>query len=80
VRVAVLLQPVASGNGRGMAVVQVAETLELRKTLARKILFDTLWRQAMLLAVIAWWRWSWCSAPRGRCAAQRELKARPKAT
>jgi two-component system sensor histidine kinase TctE len=53
VRVAVLLQPVASANGRAMAVVQVAETLELRKTLARKILFDTLWRQAILLAVIA---------------------------
>jgi two-component system sensor histidine kinase TctE len=30
VRVAVLLQPVASANGRGMAVIQVAETLELR--------------------------------------------------
>jgi two-component system sensor histidine kinase TctE len=40
VRVAVLLQPVASA-GRGMAVVQVAETLELRRTLTRKILFDT---------------------------------------
>ena len=53
VRVAVLLQPVASPNGRGMAVIQVAETLELRTTLARKILFDTLWRQALLLAVIA---------------------------
>jgi two-component system sensor histidine kinase TctE len=53
VRVAVLLQPVASAKGRAMAVIQVAETLELRKTLARKILFDTLWRQALLLAVIA---------------------------
>jgi two-component system sensor histidine kinase TctE len=53
VRVAVLLQPVTSSNGRGMAVIQVAETLELRKTLARKILQDTLWRQALLLAVIA---------------------------
>jgi len=53
VRVAVLLQPVASPNGRAMAVIQVAETLELRKTLARKILIDTLWRQAVLLAVIA---------------------------
>jgi two-component system sensor histidine kinase TctE len=53
VRVAVLLQPVVSPQGRGMAVIQVAETLELRKTLARKILFDTLWRQALLLAVIA---------------------------
>ena len=38
VRVAVLLQPVASARGRGMAVVQVAETLELRETLARKLL------------------------------------------
>lgn len=53
VRVAVLLQPVASPNGRAMAVIQVAETLELRKTLARKILINTLWRQAVLLAVIA---------------------------
>jgi two-component system, OmpR family, sensor histidine kinase TctE len=53
VRVAVLLQPVASLNGRGMAVVQVAETLELRRTLARQILIDTLWRQALLVAVIA---------------------------
>lgn len=53
VRVGVLLQPVASANGRGMAVIQVAETLELRTTLARKIWFDMLWRQALLLAVIA---------------------------
>jgi two-component system sensor histidine kinase TctE len=53
VRVAVLLQPVASLNGRGMAVVQVAETLQLRRTLAREILIDTIWRQALLVAVIA---------------------------
>ncbi|MDM0012148.1 sensor histidine kinase [Variovorax sp. J22P168] len=53
VRVAVLLQPVASARGRGMAVVQVAETLELRETLARKLLIDTLWRQLVLMAVIA---------------------------
>lgn len=53
VRVAVLLQPVASANGRGMAVVQVAETLELREGLTRRILFDTLWRQAVLVGVIA---------------------------
>lgn len=53
VRVAVLLQPVVSSNGRAMAVIQVAETLELRRTLARSVLFDTLWRQALLLAVIA---------------------------
>ena len=53
VRVAVLLQPVASATGRTMAVVQVAETLELRETLARKLLIDTLWRQLILLGVIA---------------------------
>jgi len=53
VRMAVLLQPVISHAGRGMAVVQVAETLELRRTLTRKILVDTLWRQAVLVGVIA---------------------------
>ena len=53
VRVAVLLQPVVSASGRGMAVVQVAETLELRRSLARQILVNTIWRQALLVAVIA---------------------------
>jgi two-component system sensor histidine kinase TctE len=53
VRVAVLLQPVASQRGRGMATIQVAETLELRRTLARQILIDTLWRQTLLASVIA---------------------------
>ncbi len=52
VRVAVLLQPVASTRGHAMATVQVAETLELRHTLARKILLDTLWRQMLLISVI----------------------------
>lgn len=53
VRVAVLLQPVASPTGRGMAVIQVAETLELRRKLTRQVLLDFLWQQAALLAVIA---------------------------
>jgi two-component system sensor histidine kinase TctE len=53
IRVAVLLQPVVSATGRGMAVVQVAETLQLRQTLARQILVNTIWRQALLVAVIA---------------------------
>ncbi len=53
VRVAVLLQPVAGQIGLGLATIQVAETLELRDTLARQMLLDTLWRQAALLAVIA---------------------------
>ena len=53
VRVAVLLQPVASATGRGMAVIQVAETLELRESLALQILRDTLIRQALLVLVVA---------------------------
>ena len=53
VRVAVLLQPVAMNKARTMAIVQVAETLELRQALARQILIDTLWRQAALVSVIA---------------------------
>lgn len=52
VRVAVLLQPVASSRGMTMATVQVAETLELRRTLARQILIDTLQRQVILISVI----------------------------
>ena len=52
VRVAVLLQPVASTHGHAMATVQVAETLELRHTLARQILIDTLVRQMLLMGVI----------------------------
>ena len=52
VRMAVLLQPVAGSNAQGMTTIQVAETLELRQTLARQILIDTLWRQAGLVVVI----------------------------
>jgi two-component system sensor histidine kinase TctE len=53
VRMAVLLQPVSGPGGQGMATIQVAETLELRKTLARELLLQTLWQQALLVAVIA---------------------------
>ena len=52
VRVAVLLQPVAGLLGQGMATIQVAETLELRQTLARQLLVSTLWRQALLVLVV----------------------------
>jgi two-component system, OmpR family, sensor histidine kinase TctE len=54
IRMAVLQQPVAGQAGIGIAVIQVAETLELRHTLAREMLFDTLWRQIVLLMVISW--------------------------
>jgi two-component system, OmpR family, sensor histidine kinase TctE len=53
VRMAVLLQPVAGQTGMGLATIQVAETLDLRRGLARQLLLHTLWRQAALLAVIA---------------------------
>lgn len=53
IRVAVLLQPVSGRQGMGVATIQVAETLELRQTLARQILLETLWHQATLLAVLA---------------------------
>ena len=36
-----------------MATVQVAETLELRESLARQLLIGTLWRESALLGVIA---------------------------
>jgi two-component system sensor histidine kinase TctE len=36
-----------------MATIQVAETLDVRKALARTILIETLWRQALLLGVVA---------------------------
>jgi two-component system sensor histidine kinase TctE len=53
IRVALLLQPVSGVEGQGIAKIQVAETLELRRTLAGQILVDTLWRQALLVGVIA---------------------------
>ena len=53
VRMAVLLQPVAGTDGQGMATIQVAETLELRRTLAAELLLGTLWQQALLIALIA---------------------------
>jgi two-component system sensor histidine kinase TctE len=53
VRMAVLMQPVSGEAGLGLATIQVAETLELRHTLAQQILVDTLWRQAVLLLVVA---------------------------
>ena len=79
VRVAVLLQPVASHEGRGMTTIQVAETLELRQTLARQILVDTLWRQVLLVGVIALVVLLVCSAPRGRCVSS-VRRCRPAAT
>ncbi|WP_295645944.1 sensor histidine kinase [uncultured Methylibium sp.] len=53
VRMAALHQPVAGADGRGIALIQVAETLEVREAQARQILRDTLLRQALLIIVVA---------------------------
>ncbi len=53
VRMAVLQQPVAGQAGRGVATIQVAETLELRHTLARQLLLETLWLQLAMALLIA---------------------------
>jgi two-component system, OmpR family, sensor histidine kinase TctE len=66
VRVAVLLQPVASQEGNGMATVLVAETLELRKKVAKKILFDTLSLYGISLlaiALVVTWIVRWTTKP-----------------
>ncbi len=58
VRMAALYQPVASAEGRGVALIQVAETRDVREQLTRQILVQTLLRQALLIAVVAlvtWW-------------------------
>jgi two-component system sensor histidine kinase TctE len=52
VRIAALLQPVYDSSMRGIALIQVAETMDARRGLLNQILFDTLlWQAGMLLAV-----------------------------
>ncbi len=57
IRIAALLQPVYDDNMRGIALIQVGETLDARKGLTRKILFDTIVWQAsvVLLAGLLVW-------------------------
>ncbi|MEW6704829.1 MAG: sensor histidine kinase [Pseudomonadota bacterium] len=57
VRMAALYQPVSSQEARGMVLIQVAETLEVRQVLARQILLSTLLRQALLIVVVALVTW-----------------------
>jgi two-component system sensor histidine kinase TctE len=57
VRIAALYQPVYDDSMRGIALIQVGESLDARQELSRKILVDTLWRQAALVvaaALLAW--------------------------
>ncbi len=52
IRIAALLQPVYDDSMRGIALIQVGETLDARRILSNQILFDTLlWQAGMLLAV-----------------------------
>lgn len=57
VRMAALYQPVAGETLRGVALIQVAETLEVREQLARGLLVETLLRGALLVAVVAGVAW-----------------------
>lgn len=52
VRMAALYQPMSSSSQRGVALIQVAETLEVRQRLARGLLIGTLLREALLIAVV----------------------------
>jgi two-component system sensor histidine kinase TctE len=57
VRIAALLQPVYDSSMRGIALIQVGETLEARRGLSNQILFDTLTWQALLLLALALLVW-----------------------
>jgi two-component system sensor histidine kinase TctE len=57
VRIAALLQPVYDDSMRGIALIQVGETLEARRGLSNQILFDTLAWQALLLLALALLVW-----------------------
>jgi two-component system, OmpR family, sensor histidine kinase TctE len=53
VRVAALLQPVSTGTEYKMVTVQVAETLELRKSIVQQVVVPTIWRQLAIVCALA---------------------------
>jgi two-component system sensor histidine kinase TctE len=57
VRIAALLQPVYDDSMRGIALIQVGETLDARRALSRRILVNTLARQAVLVLAVATLVW-----------------------
>ena len=57
IRIAALHQPVYDDTMRGIALIQVGETLDARRGLSHQILFDTLWRQAGLVLAVALLVW-----------------------
>lgn len=78
VRIAALYQPVYDDSMRGIALIQVGETLEGRHELSRKILLDTLARQALLVlaaAVLAWFAVRFVLRPLMRLTADVEARS-----
>ena len=57
VRIAALYQPVYDDSMRGIALIQVGETMDARSAMTRQILFGTLWRQGLLVMVAALLVW-----------------------
>ena len=57
VRIAALLQPVFDDTMRGIALIQVGETLDARRALSRRILLNTLLRQALMVLAVATLVW-----------------------
>ncbi len=57
VRIAALLQPVFDDTMRGIALIQVGETLDARRALSRRILLGTLLRQALMVLAVATLVW-----------------------
>lgn len=57
VRIAALLQPVFDDSMRGIALIQVGETLDARRALSRRILLNTLLRQALLVLAVGTLVW-----------------------
>jgi two-component system sensor histidine kinase TctE len=57
VRIAALLQPVYDDSMRGIALIQVGETLDARRALSRRILVNTLARQAVLVLAVGTLVW-----------------------
>ncbi|MGE5651123.1 MAG: sensor histidine kinase [Bacillota bacterium] len=78
VRIAALYQPVYDDSMRGIALIQVGESREARRDLSRKILLDTLWRQAVLVlaaALLAWFAVRFVLRPLMRLKHQVEQRA-----
>ena len=57
IRIAALHQPMYDDSMRGIALIQVGETMDARNVLSRKILFGTLWRQGLLVSMAALLVW-----------------------